>query len=258
MKELLKITVFQTNIIWNNKVKNLEKYDKKLMSVDDADLVLFPELFDIGFVTDTGILDKNKNEYTKNWLIKNSEKYSFAIGGTTIYKEKNKYFNRFYIAQPNGKIDFYDKKHLFAIAGEVNISKGDFRKIINLKGWRINMLICYDLRFPVWARNKKDYDILIYPANWPLSRINQWKILLKARAIENQAYCIGINRIGKDENGFEYPGNSMIINPKGDVIFEAKNNSEDSFTATFDYNYLKKLRKNFPVLNDADNFQIID
>lgn len=258
MKDFLKITIFQSDIIWNNRSQNLDVFSTKMNKITDSDIVIFPELFDTGFVTDVNILQKDQTNLTKNWLIKTSAQHNLHIGATSLCYDKGKYYNRFFVASPNKEIFFYDKKHLFAIAGEnKHISNGNKRTIVSIDNWRLNLLVCYDLRFPVWARYKNDYDVLIYPANWPVSRIDQWKALLIARAIENQAYTVGINRIGTDNHGFKYPGKSLIISPKGEIMYEAKENEQDIHTAIFDYSYLKKLRKNFPVLKDADNFNII-
>lgn len=257
MKEFLKFSIAQTNILWNDKISNLERYKVILDNFNDTDIVIFPELFDTGFVTDVNILNIEQNNLTKNWLLNEAVARGFSIGATSIFNENNKFFNRFFFVNPDGTLDYYDKKHLFSIAGEDEfISYGNKRTIVKKDNWRINLLVCYDLRFPVWARNKNDYHILIYPANWPDSRIEQWKALLVARAIENQAYVVGVNRIGIDFHGFKYPGKSLIISPKGEIIYEAKVNEEDLFTTTFDFNYLTSLRKKFPVLNDADKFEL--
>ncbi|MBN2664082.1 MAG: amidohydrolase [Bacteroidales bacterium] len=257
MKDFLKFTIFQSDIRWNNKNQNLNIFSEALHKIPDTDIVIFPELFDTGFVTDVNILKKDENELSKSWLIKTAAMHNFYLGATSLYHENGKYYNRFFVASPHNKLFYYDKKHLFAIAGEADhISSGNKRTVINIDNWKLNLLVCYDLRFPVWARNKNDYDVLIYPANWPISRIAQWRALLIARAIENQAYTVGINRIGSDNHGFVYSGKSLIVNPKGEIIYEAKENKQDMYTATFDYNYLQKLRKNFPVLKDADDFLI--
>ena len=164
-------------------------------------------------------------------------------------------------------MEFYNKRHLFKHAGEKNeFSRGDSNKIVSFdtstgsaaQKWKINLQICYDLRFPVWSRNTSDYHILVYVANWPKSRIDQWKALLNARAIENQSYVFGVNRIGTDGNGFNYPGKSLIISPKGEIIYEAKENEEDIYTAELDFDYLMKIRRNFPVLDDRDGFEVVD
>ncbi len=258
MKDFIKISTFQYDIKWNDKISNINLIEDAFGTLPETDFVILPELFDTGFVTDVNILNETENNYTKSWLIETAAKFNFAIGGSSIYNENGKYFNRFFVAKPDNSLDFYDKKHLFAIAGEDKyISTGNFQKIINIDNWRVKLLVCYDLRFPVWARNNNDYDILVYVANWPIGRIEQWKALLIARAIENQAYTIGVNRIGTDAHGFNYPGKSLVVSPKGEVLYEAKENQQHINTITLDYNYLQKLRQKFPVLKDADRFTIL-
>jgi len=259
MKEFLNFTIIQTDVEWNNKLDNLIKYSNILQNIFDTDIVIFPELFDTGFVTDVNILEKTYINFTKKWLINKASEHNFFIGASSLFSENDKFYNRFFVASPQKNLYKYDKKHLFAIAGEAeHISSGNKRTVINIDSWRINLLVCYDLRFPVWSRNKNDYDILVYTANWPVSRIEQWKTLLVARAIENQAYAVGVNRIGTDAHGYKYPGKSLIVSPKGEIIYEAKEFEPDIFTASFDYNYLQKLRGKFPVWKDADNFKITD
>lgn len=184
---------------------------------------------------------------------------SIALAGSSLIRTQKGYKNRFLFCAPNKDIEFYDKRHLFSMAGENKfIQKGTENKIVEYKNWKINLQICYDLRFPVWSRNTSAYDLIIYVANWPQSRIKQWKALLIARAIENQAFVVGVNRIGKDGNGFSYSGNSLIINYNGDIIFEAPQNKTATQRIELNLEEMLNARKKFPVLGDADNFKIID
>lgn len=258
MKKKLKVTIIQSDVIWLEREKNLDLYSKFLDKISDSDIIFFPEFFDTGFYVEPSKLDANEDNKTINWLKQNANKRNFSIGASTAIREDGKFYNRFIIAHPDDKVDYYNKRHLFKHAGELNeYSPGLVQKTFNIDNWKIKPLVCYDLRFPVWARNTENYHILTYIANWPTSRIEQWKALLIARAIENQCYTIGVNRVGEDGNGFDYPGKSLIISPKGDIIYEAKNLDVDIFTAELDFDYLQNIRTKFPVLEDIDDFKIL-
>ncbi len=258
MSNKLKVTIIQYDIEWNNVSANLSILEKMLKKTDNSDLIIFPEVFDTGFVTDINILEKDKRNTAIEWLRRKSTEFSTALAGSSLTLTQAGYKNRFLFSIPDRNIEFYDKRHLFSMAEENKfIQKGFEHKIVDYKNWKINLQICYDLRFPVWSRNTNCYDLMIYVANWPASRIYQWKSLLIARAIENQAFVIGVNRIGKDANGFAYSGKSLIINYKGDIIYEAPENIAVSKTVELELDKLRDVRKKFPVLNDADNFKII-
>lgn len=266
MNKKLKISIIQSDIVWLDRQKNLEIYSKLISKLANTDIVFLPEMFDTGFFIEPNKLDKKEKDVAIEWLKNISSNENIAIGGSTIVEENGKYYNRFIFANPNKPIEFYNKRHLFRLAGELNeFESGNYNKIVEFENsvssstqkWKINLQICYDLRFPVWSRNVSDYHILVYVANWPKSRIDQWKALLIARAIENQSYVFGVNRIGIDGNGFNYPGKSLIISPKGEIIYEAKENGEDIYTAELDFDYLMKIRRNFPVLDDRDEFEIV-
>ena len=187
----------------------------------------------------------------------NQKKKYMNIGTLFVYQDGGMSLKLDAVPLGNGNISFYDKKHLFRMAGEhEHYSAGNQNVVINYKGWRIRLLVCYDLRFPVWSRNTNNYDLLIYVANWPKSRIFQWNALLTARAIENQAYVVGVNRIGEDGNNFIYSGSSQVINPKGVNLINAAPNQEFAKTIEIDYNLLAQYRENFPVTRDADDFVI--
>ena len=180
-----------------------------------------------------------------------------AIAGSIALEDKGKYYNRFYFVHPGGMVEWYDKKHLFTYGGEhKRFTAGTKRVIVNYKGVRILLQVCYDLRFPVWSRNRNDYDIAIYVASWPTPRVDAWKLLLKARAVENQCYVVGVNRVGKDPN-CEYVGGSAIIDPYGKVIASCEDGKQCEATADVNLLELEEFRKKFPVLNDADPFEIV-
>lgn len=191
------------------------------------------------------------------WMKRLAKNNSYAICGSLIIKENGRFFNRFIFATPEGEIFHYDKKHLFSIGGEKkSFTPGSQRKVINYLGWKISLYICYDLRFPVWCRNRNDTDLMLFTADWPKNRNLAWKTLLRARAIENQVYVAGVNRIGNDSNGIEYIGESRLIDPLGNYIVNPEPPVEKLFTGDIVLSELQDLRKKFPVGEDADQFEI--
>lgn len=256
--ENLKVTIIQSNLEWENPEINLKNFSEKIDRIkEDTNLIVLPEMFSTGFSMNPKIFNNNLAETVIAWMKKKSTEKNCVITGSVIFKEGSKYFNRLIWMNPNGNYDFYDKRHLFSFAGENNhYTSGNKNLICNIKKWKIKPLICYDLRFPVWSRNKNSYDILIYVANWPERRIEAWDILLKARAIENQAYVIGLNRIGKDGNGIEHSGNSQIIDPKGKIISQTLPFQENTETVELNYSELIDFRNKFRVSDDADRFLI--
>jgi predicted amidohydrolase len=186
-----------------------------------------------------------------------SAEYRTALCGSLIICENGQFFNRLLFVEPSGKVHIYNKRHLFKMGNEnLNFVRGSERIIVDYKGWRICPMICYDLRFPVWARNRKDYDILVYTANWPQARNEVWNTLLRARAIENQAYVVGANRVGVDGNHISYSGSSQLINPRGVLLSEIGNHQKGIVSAGFSYSELIKFRTEFPALNDVDEFHL--
>ncbi len=257
MKEKLKISLIQFDIKWLKQSENFEYLSQKLDLVANSDIVFLPEMFDTGFCTQPQRIPNSKNNLSYEWLKKTVSDKKISLGGSTIFYENDCFYNRFFLINSEKDIYFYNKRHLFSLANETNnFVAGTQPTVANHENWKINLQVCYDLRFPVWSRNTNDYHVLVYVANWPTSRIAQWKALLVARAIENQCYTIGVNRIGQDGNGFNYCGNSLIINPKGEIMVETKENQEDICSAVLDFNYLNDSRKKFPVLRDADIFCI--
>ena len=255
-KNKLLITISQTNIHWLDKEKNFILFTNIISSIN-SDIIILPEMFNTGFYTNPQTVAENRHGPTLNWMKKTAQKHNIAITGSFIWQENSNFYNRLIFMRPDGQWAWYDKRHLFSMAGEhLKFTPGNKRTVFNYLGWKIKPLICYDLRFPVWARNDQNYDLLIYVANWPKSRIEQWKNLLIARAIENQSYVLAINRIGQDGNGFVYSGMSMAINPRGQIIFQAPENKEDIKTIEIDLSLLDEMRHKFPVLNDSDKFKI--
>ena len=259
---MIKIASIQTNIIWENPKANKLEYNKLFQSLDTADLIILPEMFTTGFSMRAENIAENNSGETLFWLQEHSKSLDACILGSLPIKENNKFFNRLYVIKPN-KIQYYDKRYLFSMAQEDKYySKGEKELVFELKGWKIKPLICYDLRFPLWSKNKYknnefDYDILVYVANWPAVRSNAWTSLLKARAIENISYVVGINRIGKDANEIKYNGSSRVYDFKGKRMDNFKNNIPSIQINNLVKSELISFRNKFPVLKDADDFNFL-
>lgn len=248
----LKITGLNFDIVWKNKLENFTRLEEELLGFE-TDILLLPEMFSTGFCMEPEEI-ADRNEETLSWLKKLAKEKNFAVCGSASVKENDQYFNRFYFVVPTGEHFKYDKRHLFSFSGENKIyTAGSQRTIVEYKGIRILLQVCYDLRFPVFSRNKDDYDAIFYVANWPESRIDAWKTLLKARAIENQSYVFGLNRIGTDGNHLNYPESSYCFFADGTEISETKKNF---ISADFDLSSLRDLRKKFQFLSDRDSFEI--
>jgi omega-amidase len=258
----LTFTLIQTQLHWENKTANLAMLEEKIMSIKErTEIVVLPEMFSTGFSMQPAKLAEDMNGETVQWMKRIAAAKKIILTGSVIIKEEEKYYNRLLWVLPDGKIGTYDKRHRFAFAGEDNeYTAGDKRLIAQVKGWKINLLVCYDLRFPVWARQQtneqSEYDVLLYVANWPQRRVHAWKTLLMARAIENQSYVIGVNRVGEDGNGINHNGESMVVDPLGEVLYQ-KENEEDIFTITLQKENLEQVRAKFPFWKDADQFKII-
>lgn len=253
----LKITLAQYPIHWEDIDKNIKFFSGKLDSLKEkTDLIVFPEMFTTGFTMNVEEYAEDMNGKAVQFVKKYSKKLDAVICGSVIIKYGRKYFNRLIVGLPSGKIKFYDKRHLFRMAKEQSVySSGSRHLILKIKGWRVAFFVCYDLRFPVWSRNRGNYDVAVYSANWPIERIYYWRSLLKARAIENQSYIIGTNRMGSDKNGFKFTGNSAIINPMGKYVINAKNKS-GMYTGELNMDLLRKFRETFPAYKDADKFKV--
>lgn len=257
----LHISLIQTKLFWEDKTANLLMLEEKINSISQkTEIVVLPEMFSTGFSMNPSALAESMDGYTVQWMKKMAAEKKIILTGSVIIQENNQFFNRLLWVLPNGTIGHYDKRHRFAFAGEdQHYSNGHKRLIAQVKGWKINLQICYDLRFPVWARQQSDhepeYDLLLYVANWPERRNHAWKTLLTARAIENQAYVVGVNRVGEDGNGIYHSGNSMVVDPLGEILYH-KEHDEDIFTIILEKNTLTEIRNKFPFWKDADDFHI--
>ena len=254
----MKISLIQQNIVWEDRSINLENLEREISKVPSGtDIVAFPEMFTTGFSMNPGILSEAPETITYKWMQKVSAEGGFAVCGSYIVKEEGFYYNRWVFVGPEGDSWSYDKRHLFSLSGEDKVfRKGYGRIVFSFRGVRICPFICYDLRFPVWVRNRNEYDLLIIAANWPASRSGVWMTLLKARAIENQCYVVGVNRVGTDGRDIRYKGDSMIIDPFGEIIIHADDNKACVISADISLKELKRFRGNFPVARDSDNFTI--
>jgi omega-amidase len=254
----MKISVVQPVIAWEDKSRNFENLTKLISPLfGKTDVVVLPEMFNTGFSMNPAALAEPANAATFRWMKSMSEKGDFGICGSYIVKENRKYYNRFVFVPSDDEIKYYDKRHLFRMGGENQLfSAGKSRLIFSYRGLRISPYICYDLRFPVWSRNTDRCELIIYSANWPDARQNVWNTLLKARAIENQCYVAGSNPVGTDGMGISYSGESVIINPRGEIMKSAENKSNTSITAEISLKELNDFREKFPVLNDADEFTL--
>ncbi len=255
----LKIALLQAPLFWLQPEKNRNYFEKRINELQTQyDLIVLPEMFTTGFYVNPEEIAEEIGGATTQWMQKMSNTSNAAIIGSLTTRIDEGFFNSLLFVTPEGKVEYYSKRHLFRMGGEhLKYSNGNQQKIIEYRGWKICTLICYDLRFPVWSRNVNyEYDMLLYVANWPASRSRQWETLLKARAIENQCYTIAVNRIGTDGNNIAYSGNSMIINPIGEIIAEAKPEEEKNITIEINLNTLQNIRQHFPVLQDADKFAI--
>lgn len=254
----LSISIIQTKLLWEDKEGNLEHFQGKIERIDTAtDIIILPEMFTTGFLMNPKPFAEKMTGQTVSWMKEMAQKSAAAIAGSIIIEEDGKYLNRFLFVKPDGGLQYYDKRHLFAMAGENKFYKqGTANTIINYKGWKIMPQICYDLRFPVWSRNTNAYDLLIYVANWPEKRIAHWDALLKARAIENQAFVVGVNRIGKDDNNYQYSGNSAVYSPLGEQFSKTKPNEDTVENISLNREFVQNTRKSLPFLSDKDIFQI--
>jgi predicted amidohydrolase len=266
----LTITTIQSNLHWENKTANLSMFEQKINSIEErTEIIVLPEMFSTGFSMNPEKLAEPMDGETVNWMKRIAADNNIILTGSVIIAEDGKYFNRLIWMLPNGQLGYYDKRHRFAFAGEhEKYTAGTRRLIASVKGWKINLLVCYDLRFPVWSRQTPssappsngenaalEYDVLIYVANWPERRSIAWKTLLVARAIENQSYVIGLNRVGNDGNNIYHSGDSMIVDPLGEILYYKKD-EEDIATITLEKEHLQGVREKFPFWKDADKFVI--
>jgi omega-amidase len=264
----MNITTIQADLIWENKAANLQKFDNLLRGVTETDIIVLPEMFTTGFSMNPAAFAEPLMSETFEWMRQKALDFDAAITGSFICVENGKYYNRLLWIQPDGTYFTYDKRHLFTLVRENDhYTEGGSRIIIPWRGWQVCPLICYDLRFPVWSRNvsqsffdekivKTDYyDLLIYVANWPQRRNHAWKSLLMARAIENQAYVVGVNRVGEDGNGVTHSGDTSVIDYAGEILLSQPHN-EGIHTAILSKSKMTEFRHKFGFLNDGDNFKI--
>ena len=258
MQNELNVVGIQADLIWENTERNLAFFEEKIIRLSkDTDLVVLPEMFTTGFTMKPENVAEKMDGKSVSWMLKMAKEKNLAICGSLVITQKGNFYNRLVFVHPSGKIEIYDKKHSFTLAGEDKVyTSGSEKLIVNYKGWKICPLICYDLRFPVWARNTENYDLLIFMANWPTIRIKAWQTLLKARAIENMSYVIGVNRTGKDANNYQYTGNSLLIDYLGEESSNLKKNEVGIIKATLFKDKQTRSREKLGFLNDMDAFKI--
>jgi predicted amidohydrolase len=254
----MKLSVIQPNLIWEDISSNLNNLERLILPLSGkTDIVVLPEMFNTGFTMNVKAHSELPDGETFRWMSDICRTGKFAICGSYLVEAGDFIYNRWIFTGTAGEFHSYDKRHTFTMGEEDKyISHGNSRIVFNYGGFRISPYICYDLRFPVWSRNRGDTDLMIYSANWPTARRNVWNILLKARAIENQCFVVGSNRIGTDGNGISYSGDSAIIDAKGEIITMADTGLEQCITADILIEELNEFRKKFPVQNDADSFTI--
>lgn len=257
---VLKITTFQAYLFWENIDKNLQNLNLRLSGIrEKTDLIVLPEMFNTGFSMNTAALAEETNGKTMKWMLQQAERFECVVTGSLIIKENDKYYNRLIWMRPDGSFEKYDKRHLFAMGKEDDYyTPGKDKLIVELNGWKVCPVICYDLRFPVWLRNNApEYDLLLIVANWPEKRSLHWRTLIPARAVENLSYVVGVNRVGHDGNEIYHSGDSMCIDPNGKTVYY-KPNDEDLYTFSISLDEVVKARRLFPFLKDADKFKMID
>ena len=253
----LRLTLIQSALYWEDIDGNLKTFHKKIKECPETDIIMLPEMFTTGFTMNVTEVAEAMNGKAVRWMHQMAKEKNAVITGSLIISEGGNYYNRLLWVQPDGKELVYDKKHLFSMANEhLSFTAGTEKLIIDYKNWKIAPFICYDLRFPVWNRNQEGYDLAFYVANWPAKRSFHWNSLLLARAIENQAYVVAVNRVGTDGKGFEYSGDSSVIDPAGEILYHKKD-LEDVFTLTITKENLAEKRKQFPFWNDKDAFEIV-
>lgn len=254
----LKVTIAQSMLHWEDAEANRRMFETKLaILAGKTDVVVLPEMFTTGFSMRSDELAEDMTGPTVRWMREQAKKLDAAVYGSVIITEVGKCFNRGLFVKPDGQVTVYDKRHLFRFANETDhYSAGSERVVVDWRGWRILLQICFDLRFPVFARNRSDYDAMLYVANWPEARRYPWSHLLIARAIENQCYVAGVNRVGMDGKGIHYTGDSVVIDPRGGVIGQVEPSMEGTASVTFDREALEDFRAKFPVALEADDFEL--
>ncbi len=255
--EALKIAIIQSKLIWEDRSKNRSIFEDQILPIDaDVDLIILPEMFSTGFTMNTEVSETMDGE-TVAWMKKMAAKKTAVLCGSLIIKEAGNVFNRMLWVNQLGEIEYYDKRHLFSYAGEhIHFTQGKTKSIVEYKGWKFLLSICYDLRFPVSMRYQHDYDAIVLVANWPNTRAHHWQTLVKARAIENQSYMLACNRVGVDDNDLHYQGDSSVIRPDGEVL-QTQINESGVIIETISLDYVKKYRNDFAFSQDANAFKIL-
>ena len=253
------VSFIQTTLHWHQPATNRTVLERHINTISlPTDLIVLPEMFATGFTMEAAALAENMAGPTVQWMQRIAAARNAVVTGSLIIRDNDQHYNRLLWVRPDGTLSYYDKRHRFGMAGETGVyAAGQVRLLEEWRGWRICPLGCYDLRFPVWSRNSaaQPYDLLLYVANWPAARRAAWMSLLRARAIENVAYTLGVNRVGVDGNGLEYAGDSALLDMRGDYLVEA-GNYETSITRTLRRADLDAFREQFPALHDADSFEV--
>lgn len=258
MAESLIISLVQSNPVWEDISMNLKQLSQNIEQLkNDTDMIILPELFSTGFTMNASALAESMSGRGVTWMLETAKSKNCLVIGSLLIEENEKYFNRLIVAFPEGRTAHYDKRHLFSFAGEDKVfTAGKDKLIFEYKGFRICPLICYDLRFPVWVRNTEEVDLLLFVANWPDARMLAWDTLLKARAIENLCYVVGVNRVGEDNNNLTYTGHSAVYDAMGDTILTFESGMSVTGSLTIDHDHIELTRKQFRFLEDRDRFEI--
>lgn len=253
----MKIALIQSDLYWEEVSKNRNNFESKINQIDsEVNLIVLPEMFSTGFTMNALAVAETMNGETILWMQAMAKQKNCAITGSLVITENDQFYNRMFFVFPSGEIQYYNKRHLFALAGEdKTYTAGTEKVIVDYLDWKICLQVCYDLRFPVFTRNTENYDLLVYVANWPKVRTNAWDILLKARAVENLSYVVGVNRIGFDANNYEHIGHSQVVDFLGNYILEPQE-AEAIFVVELDKNNMLETRKKLDFLSDKDLFKI--
>ncbi|MBN8702583.1 MAG: amidohydrolase [Bacteroidetes bacterium] len=264
---MLKVSIVQTALFWEEREKNLSALSNQLQNISNSDLIILPEMFSSGFTMNAAAVAEDMRGESVTWMKKIAKEKNCTICGSLVIKENSGFYNRLVVVDENENIHYYDKKHLFRMSEENNVyTPGNKPLTIRIKGWNVRFFVCYDLRFPIWCRNKFttdtksiesiEYDLAVFVANWPERRSIAWKTLLQARAIENHCYVVGVNRIGSDGNNIPYSGDSAVLNFLGERVSNTKPHENSVETVELSREKLTEYRTNFPVWMDADSFTL--
>ncbi len=257
--EALRVCLVQADLVWEDKTQNLKRLYALVENTPECEVILLPEMFSTGFTMNASAFAETPNGPTLQWMKTLAAARQAAVAGSLIIKDGSRFYNRLFWVEPDGNMLIYNKRHLFSLAGEEKIfTAGNERVLINYKGWRIMPQVCYDLRFPVWCRNDLNYDLMFFVANWPERRSHHWKQLLVARAIENQAFVIGVNRVGDDGNSIYHSGDSAAIDPLGNYLSDLRPGEIATQIVTLKKSEIENVRSRFGFLKDRDGFSITD